>query len=215
MFQFPSNGKVYPKFNTFREGLAALKGFNSLQTGKCIQSHETYTAPTPLPSVSIPFKRESVSKAKGIISELASLVGFNSLQTGKCIQSAGVSSNTRILGSFNSLQTGKCIQSSTESDGRESVFVCFNSLQTGKCIQRNSCKRERREVTRRVSIPFKRESVSKGQLLIIKTKNDKFQFPSNGKVYTKLYGRYDKIEIKVSIPFKRESVSKVSYYTYI
>ena len=56
----------------------------------------------------------------------------------------------------------------------------FNSLQTGKCIQRvrkfESCE------VRKVSIPFKRESVSKGivkkfiSLLILQ-----FQFPSNGK----------------------------------
>ena len=38
-FQFPSNGKVYPKTEG-TEGLCfAITGFNSLQTGKSIQSH--------------------------------------------------------------------------------------------------------------------------------------------------------------------------------
>ena len=37
-FQFPSNGKVYPKWGTTPSGGCQAKGFNSLQTGKCIQS---------------------------------------------------------------------------------------------------------------------------------------------------------------------------------
>ena len=85
-FQFPSNGKVYSKCNTcyvqrnhisvsipfkresvFKGALGEIKsdsdiGFNSLQTGKCIQSVEVET--------SAPINLES----------------FNSLQTGKCIQ---------------------------------------------------------------------------------------------------------------------------------
>ena len=87
--------------------------------------------------VSIPFKRESVSKVG-----LFLMLGF-------------------IIDSFNSLQTGKCIQ----SNRFPLVFIrdisCFNSLQTGKCIQRRRCWHITLILTLQVSIPFKRESVSK------------------------------------------------------
>ena len=62
-FQFPSNGKAYPKEE--RE-LISLWGvcFNSLQTGKPIQSETQlfWNNRSVGSSVSIPFKRESLSK---------------------------------------------------------------------------------------------------------------------------------------------------------
>ena len=62
-----------------------------------------------------------------------------------------------------------------------------------------------------VSIPFKRESVSKGIITAVSmTLLKAFQFPSNGKAYPKFFllkGRIRK-HYRVSIPFKRESVSK-------
>ena len=67
-FQFPSNGKVYPKI-AGQEDLDANDAepcFNSLQTGRCIQScalHSVRSADLKL--VSIPFKREGVSKDRG------------------------------------------------------------------------------------------------------------------------------------------------------
>ena len=36
-FQFPSNGKVYPKAANYGKGINPDASFNSLQTGKCIQ----------------------------------------------------------------------------------------------------------------------------------------------------------------------------------
>ena len=88
-----------------------------------------------------------------------------------------------------------------------------------------------------VSIPFKRESVSKVEFFCTTWNEDLlFQFPSNGKVYPKpttaeryvtettefqfpsngkAYPKYKLLTFdrgrssKVSIPFKRESVSKV------
>ena len=60
--------------------------FNSLQTGKCIQSIEALDEVLG-DSVSIPFKRESVFRvipSQCVINELS--LSFNSLQTGKCIQ---------------------------------------------------------------------------------------------------------------------------------
>ena len=64
-FQFPSNGKAYPK-TTGKAGEDAgeLKwGFNSLQTGKHIQSKLKGTKDAVIIIVSISFKRESISKA--------------------------------------------------------------------------------------------------------------------------------------------------------
>ena len=86
MFQFPSNGKAYPKFrehDTWREG----ESFNSLQTGKHIQSWNIF-----------PSKPAADC--------------FNSLQTGKHIQRKQKSTCGIywIDSSFNSLQTGKHIQ---------------------------------------------------------------------------------------------------------
>ena len=64
-----------------------------------------------------------------------------------------------------------------------------------------------------VSIPFKRESVFKeiASHEILEHLKE-FQFPSNGKVYSKPGGDQDFFGAKivnVSIPFKRESVFKV------
>ena len=61
---------------------------------------------------------------------------------------------------FNSLQTGKCIQRQMLILNLISIR-CFNSLQTGKCIQRNEVRH-------------------------ILPKGHKFQFPSNGKVYSEV-----------------------------
>ena len=138
-FQFPSNGKVYPK------------------------TTETVSPVAVSSLVSIPFKRESVSKDSDIAQGLiGNVVSFNSLQTGKCIQSWAVSIMVGIMTvSFNSLQTGKCIQSMFNSKSVIKRYnLSFNSLQTGKCIQ------------------------SQGFPKII-FGDTEFQFPSNGKVYPK------------------------------
>ena len=66
-------------------------------------------------------------------------------------------------------------------------------------------------VVMQVSIPFKRESVSKDDTKRIGQHTDtgKFQFPSNGKAYPKFcFGFTGLTRFLVSIPFKRESVSK-------
>ena len=87
LFQFPSNGKADPKSVTeFERYLWLYEGFNSLQTGKRIQS-QLWFSYGHLQDVSIPFKRESGSK---VFDEEIDVVdrhdGFNSLQTGKRIQ---------------------------------------------------------------------------------------------------------------------------------
>ena len=60
-FQFPSNGKVYSEGGTVEIKTDKGLGFNSLQTGKCIQ------------------RKHSSAESRTVS-------GFNSLQTGKCIQ---------------------------------------------------------------------------------------------------------------------------------
>ena len=67
----------------------------------------------------------------------------------------------------------------------------------------------------RVSIPFKRESVSKAYSKPLPPKYYWFQFPSNGKAYPKL-GLVPRLAAPcVSIPFKRESVSKAFIFVSI
>ena len=88
---------------------------------------------------------------------------------------------------FNSLQTGKCIQSIDSLNTEITVGACFNSLQTGKCIQSSFYTRHRNG-PRKVSIPFKRESVFRVNMWLTETcmRMFLFQFPSNGKVYSEV-----------------------------
>ena len=164
-FQFPSNGKAYPKVTTIDIG-GTTYCFNSLQTGKHIQS--------------------------GRVCLLSTLVNsrFNSLQTGKPISKvAGNHINRPIVSKrvFNSLQTGKAYPKGKNTlrilDRREGVS---NSLQTGKHIQSDYD-------------------------IVVPGLVGMFQFPSNGESISKvgmcraMYG----LGLWVSIPFKRESISKV------
>ncbi len=143
--------------------------------------------------VSIPFKRESVSK--GDITRTGNRpfhIKFQFPSNGKAYPKRLEKSELTLwwTSSFNSLQTGKRIQrppprSKNQRGGvsipfkRESVFkgpVCFscrrmqgqsfNSLQTGKCIQRNTCCHWLFSENK-VSIPFKRESVFKGTVISV------------------------------------------------
>ena len=65
--------------------------------------------------------------------------------------------------------------------------ICFNSLQTGKPIQRNPNFERFLAMLAMVSIPFKRESLSKEVYEDAERYLEKslFQFPSNGKAYPK------------------------------
>ena len=85
---FPSNGKAYPK--TTAEGLELPKHVGvsipfkreSISKGSAVKESITVV------SVSIPFKRESISKENDKkLFRYRSASGFNSLQTGKHIQS--------------------------------------------------------------------------------------------------------------------------------
>ena len=111
-FQFPSNGKAYPKGSRSREGTAA-------------------------DSVSIPFKRESISKVATVEKALRAAESFNSLQTGKHIQrKAQIAKVAAELTEFQFPSNGESI-----SKGGDVFCVAVGCY---------------------VSIPFKRESISKG-----------------------------------------------------
>ena len=85
MFQFPSNGKAYPKLIFANETLRGLR-FNSLQTGKHIQSPSGDTG--EIRNMWFQFPSNGKAYPKLIVSSYADLAGisFNSLQTGKHIQ---------------------------------------------------------------------------------------------------------------------------------
>ena len=186
-FPFPSNGKAYPKRS---------------------ENHEAWRKHG---TVSIPFKRESISKEIGDKEWIANRSkSFNSLQTGKHIQRRSMWPPRRRSVGFNSLQTGKPIQSGAKICLSKSRQVSFNSLQTGKHIQRGYW-RYKRYTRGAVSIPFKRESISK-DLTVVDSQGhtwEMFPFPSNGKAYPKRMAEYSpRPRQPVSIPFKRESISK-------
>ena len=134
---------------------------------------------------------------------------------------------------FHSLQTGKRIQrhGCRTSKG---YWKSFNCLQTGKRIQRLTLTTDFTKHTG-VSIPFKRESGSKGWPWQPTSQSTQgFQFPSNGKADPKTGRRgfrlarkwsfnslqtgkriqsittdcHGYLPVRVSIPFKRESGSK-------
>ena len=163
--------------------------FNSLQTGKCIQRINHDREKVSIHRVSIPFKRESVSKGSydGRCARIRRFC-FNSLQTGKCIQRPSQKNPKVVIdGKFQFPSNGKVYPKALEADEKAlsagfqfpsngkvyPKFVssndhvsfkggkCFNSLQTGKCIQRRNL------------FPSSTEMLAG------------FQFPSNGKVYPK------------------------------
>ena len=58
LFQFPSNGKAHSDPGMRSEWMRCLFGFNSLQTGRHIQTKNLLFSKKRLKIVSIPFKRE-------------------------------------------------------------------------------------------------------------------------------------------------------------
>ena len=143
--------------------------FNSLQTGKCIQRLRKLNPGAVVRRVSIPFKRESVSKA---------------------VEQWRSPFLRRIVSiPFKRESVSKAIQFLLYKEKTNEVS---NSLQTGKVYPKNNGVRSNLEA-RLVSIPFKRESVSKDKIVdhVVKmsapSESNKFQFPSNGKVYPKYY----------------------------
>ena len=116
-FQFPSNGKAYPK---------PIK--KECSGCRCSQR------------VSIPFKRESVSKVGSTHDPISP-------------------AKKR----FNSLQTGKRIQRSNQRESQKRLSP-FQFPSNGKAYPKGSKTKTQCRLSNVVSIPFKRESVSKGRI---------------------------------------------------
>ena len=167
-----------------------IESFNSLQTGKHIESVCWLFCLVFNIMVSIPFKRESTSKAV-VARRLVSISGesFNSLQTGKHIESKLMTFNELLqaVEGFNSLQTGKHIER-TENTSVTLTAEKFQFPSNGKAHRKCRILEYNTAPGTQVSIPFKRESTSK-----VVDASDK-----------------GIIEHRVSIPFKRESTSKES-----
>ena len=136
---------------------------------------------------------------------------------------------------FNSLRTGKPIQRRHYAFNQRFNQRSFNSLRTGKPIQ-SDCRAWPCQARPSVSIPYERESLSKGETTVVEDDDgSRFQFPTNGKAYPKEYilcmlwqeskcfnslrtGKpiqrefrmtIEQIEgVFVSIPYERESLSK-------
>ena len=146
-----------------------------------------------------------------------------------------------LLFGFHSLQTGKSFR--TDQDSQPKIPAPgFHSLQTGKSF-RTKTQVHQPQITKNVSIPFKRESPfgrritkrlnfssigfpfpSNGKVLsdvvvdVADVEKVTFPFPSNGKVLSDEICRRPNVQLgRVSIPFKRESISKVelSYHYFL
>ena len=211
-FQFPSNGKAYPK-SILAGGMTNLTRVSipfkresiskGLVSGKYTITYNEFQFPSNgkaypkdnneygahIANVSIPFKRESISKEYSSEDCCFYTKCFNSLQTGKHIQSReAAGGGTRKRRKFQFPSNGKAYPKDRVAMSSNAVFTC-------------------------VSIPFKRESISKAGLLPASVSkallgfnslqtgkhiqrdilNDEaraaiigFQFPSNGKAYPKL-----------------------------
>ena len=112
-FQFPSNGKVYPKPPN-RKKKRWKQRFQFPSNGKVYPKTQRFSERNASSTVSIPFKRESVSKVS---------------------YGCGTSCETK----FQFPSNGKVYP---KLSAKTQPFLnpghsCFNSLQTGKCIQSN------------------------------------------------------------------------------
>ena len=185
-FPFPSNGKAYRKWFWFVSQLPP-QSFHSLQTGKPIASISIVNAQWNYLRVSIPFKRESLSQER---------YGWRIWKR-------------QIMFPFPS--NGKAYRKQADEILKNIKYKSFHSLQTGKPIASDTYP-NRWRTRSKVSIPFKRESLSQGyhrrqntcprtrsfhslqtgkpiaslmKLTFERNWTHLFPFPSNGKAYRK------------------------------
>ena len=137
-FQFPSNGKAHGKMGVRQGKSNGVDSFNSLQTGKHMESGEDVSDSI----VAAMFQFPSNGKAHGKKEDpnadrIAMSDSFNSLQTGKHMERNKTQTHGRKNPAFcfNSLQTGKHMERRAKIDGKVRVRRGFNSLQTGKHME--------------------------------------------------------------------------------
>ena len=239
-FQFPSNGKVHRKLHSPRRSqrqkrvsipfkresaskvrkklfpatsirYRAKTCFNSLQTGKCIESKYCFMHEVPhIVVFQFPSNGKVHRKSEKVVFRTIQLC-FNSLQTGKCIKRKPSNRLQRPAILFQFPSNGKVHRKMAALEARGIQFERFQFPSNGK-VHRKGIHLPRETRKRDVSIPFKRESASKVRRMCAPTPGS-FCFNSlqNGKVHRKWKIVGDSsIRTTVSIPFKRESASKVS-----
>ena len=109
--------------------------------------------------VSIPFKRESVSKESITFILTGYIKSFNSLQTGKRIQRSPVGVLNIISKLFQFPSNGKAYPKTTPPTVTEVGYYAFQFPSNGKAYPKWTTRPSQSSII--VSIPFKRESVSK------------------------------------------------------
>ena len=160
LFQFPSNGKPYPKLLRYLRQHRQGRSFNSLQTGNHIQSLYYNRRRSTGNHVSIPFKRETISKGNLGLVRVKFIDVFQFPSNGKPYPKMRQVIQWQLLPRFQFPSNGKPYP--------KEVIVTTPP-----------------EICSIVSIPFKRETISKG-----------------GRQLKPSWQR------RVSIPFKRETISK-------
>ena len=116
---------------------AAAQGFNSLQTGKHMESATVKHTIMESAPVSIPFKRESTWKARmSGISQMSMKKSFNSLQTGKHMERfQGEFTTAGLSDEFQFPSNGKAHGKEWTAGLQYNIQIGFNSLQTGKHME--------------------------------------------------------------------------------
>ena len=212
LFQFPSNGKVYPKGEVIMLNPLKSIAVSIPFKRESISKVESITAGNDDDEfiVSIPFKRESISKAKVAISNRPSALMFQFPSNGKVYPKEEQLFLSAVISLFQFPSNGKVYPKGTYPN---SIFVADHSFQfpsNGKVYPKCHAQILMRLLSMTVSIPFKRESISKvtagttngvNYLSFNSLQTGKyiqsmvskffalmiaFQFPSNGKVYPKV-----------------------------
>ena len=209
MFQFPTNGKAYPKeveYDVRRDEIVSIpyeregisKGtlfipkesretlsFNSLRTGRHIQREVWIGQNKETAKVSIPYEREGISKGGGSDSDGMATAGFNSLRTGRHIQSEPRRHQPIRARCFNSLRTGRHIQRKKiggipSDENREFQFPT-----NGKAYPKTPPTARLPSETIMFQFPTNGKAYPKTARIIILPTIYLFQFPTNGKAYPK------------------------------
>ena len=167
-FRFPSSGKVSPKSQKiYAQADITYISFDSLPAGKCLQSHIAQLDPRPIPAVSIPFQRESVSKGEHEPGIWFDACVFRFPSNGKVYpkQRKNYEFESWSIESFHSLPLGKCLQRLRDSPMEWAYRFQFRFPSNGKVSPKEECEGRQRGERGRVSIPFHWESVSKDNKL--------------------------------------------------
>ena len=183
--------------------------------------------------VSIPFKREGISKDDPLRIVASCHVVFQFPSNGKAYPKKGeIINHHQVEKVFQFPSNGKAYPKQTLRDQVIDTYHCFNSLQTGKHIQRHifmstflremfqfpsngkpytkrGWKTVRANRVYNVSIPFKRENISKAKILSPAARKGSVSIPFKRENISKGKGiLFTLLLILVSIPFKRESIYK-------